>query len=54
MAAKERTYVFDTSAFAALHKTYPEKSSGVWEKIEGLIEAGLLVSVDEVYQEIQR
>ncbi len=55
MAKSKKIYVVDTCSFTTLHKIYPKDVfPGVWEKVDELIKSGRLISVDEVYQEIDR
>lgn len=47
-------YLIDTCSLLELRLRYPEETfSGVWRKIDELIEAGALVSCEDVYLELQ-
>ncbi len=46
-------YVFDTSSFIVLENFYPETFPTFWEHVDELVESGRLISVSEVYKEIQ-
>ncbi|MGH7553951.1 MAG: PIN domain-containing protein [Longimicrobiales bacterium] len=46
-------YVFDTSSFIVLENFYPDTFPTFWEHVETLVESGRLISVSEVYKEIQ-
>jgi hypothetical protein len=49
------TYVFDTSAFIqAWVRSYPPDSfPQLWEKIDGLVDAGQLIAPEEVLEELR-
>lgn len=45
-------YVFDTSAFITLKNFYPSAFRSLWAGMEKLIDAGELISVREVFNEL--
>lgn len=50
---KPSLYVVDTCSFVAITEIYPvDVFPGVWEKIDGLIDDGILVSAEDVLEEL--
>jgi hypothetical protein len=48
-------YVFDTNVFISLQRLYPpDIFNSLWEKIENLFEAKVIISSDEVIEEIEK
>ncbi len=47
-------YVFDTNSFRVLENYYPERFPTFWENFDEAVEAGAVVSVREVYNEMER
>ncbi|MDJ0600396.1 MAG: DUF4411 family protein [Crocosphaera sp.] len=47
-------YIFDTNSFRVLSHYFPEIFPTVWEKIDLLVNNGNLISVREVYNELNR
>jgi len=45
--------VFDTSSFIVLENYYPDTFPTFWEHLDGLVASGGLLSVSEVYKELQ-
>jgi len=45
-------YVFDTSAFIILKNFYPDNFPSLWSRMEDFIEAGRIISVREVFNEL--
>jgi hypothetical protein len=55
LAAKPKVvYVFDTSAFIVLENYYPDSFPSVWENLGALAAADRLLSVSEVWKELNR
>lgn len=47
------TYIIDTCSFVAITETYPKDVfPGVWEKVDDMIEMGIILSADDVYEEL--
>ena len=46
------SYVFDTSSFRVLKSFYPSRFPSLWENIDKLIASGTLISVPEVFNEL--
>jgi len=46
-------YVFDTNVFRALGNFYPDNFPSIWENISNYILEGNLISVKEVYNELE-
>lgn len=47
-------YIFDTSSFSQIFKSYyPERFPSLWERFNRLIECKNIVSVKEVFEEIE-
>jgi hypothetical protein len=46
-------YIFDTSAFIVLKHYYRQSFPSLWTGLEELIDAGVLLSTREVYNELQ-
>ena len=46
-------YVFDTSAFIVLKNYYPGTFQGLWANIDSFVADGTIVSVREVFNELQ-
>jgi len=46
-------YIFDTSSFSGMFKFYPKRFPTLWGLFNELINDDKLISVDEVYMEIQ-
>lgn len=47
-------FVFDTNSLEVLGNYYPERFPTFWEKFETAVESGEVISVREVYSEIER
>lgn len=47
-------YVFDTNSFRVLENYYPKRFPTFWSNFDGTVEAGTVVSVREVYNEMER
>lgn len=47
-------YVFDTNSFQVLEHYYPERFPTFWENFDRAVEAGTVISVREVYNEMER
>ncbi len=47
-------YVFDTNSLRVLGNYYPDRFPSFWRHFETLIEDGTIVSVREVYNELER
>lgn len=47
-------YVFDTSSFSLLGNYFPNTFSGFWERFNALAVDGHVISVSEVYKELER
>jgi len=55
MANPHPRYVIDTCSLVELRRRYPrDVFPGVWAKLGGLVEAGIVASVDEVFLELTR
>jgi len=47
-------YVIDTCSLTALRRVYPKDVfPGVWDKLDKMAESGLLISTEEVYEELK-
>lgn len=46
-------YVFDTSSLSIFNAYPPKSMPSVWEKLDAYVEAGKIISVREVYRELQ-
>lgn len=46
-------YVFDTNSFRVLENYYPERFPTFWDNFNGAVETGTVVSVREVYNEVE-
>jgi hypothetical protein len=46
------TFVFDTNSFRVLENYYPERFPTFWDNFNQTVEAGTVVSVREVYNEV--
>jgi hypothetical protein len=46
------SYVFDTGAFIVLKNYYPTTFTTLWQRIDGLVAGGVIVSVREVFNEL--
>ena len=46
-------YVFDTSSFIVLSHYYKEQFPSLWKKISGQVQANKIISVKEVFNEIE-
>jgi len=54
MNAAPPGYVIDTCSLTALRRVYPEDVfPGVWDKLDKIAESGLLISTEEVYEELK-
>ena len=47
-------YVFDTNSFSVLGNYYPEQFPSFWRKFDQAVAAGKVLSVREVYRELER
>lgn len=47
-------YVFDTNSFRVLENYYPERFPTFWNNFDEAVEIGAVVSVREVYNEMER
>lgn len=46
-------YVIDTCSLVAMSETYPKDVfPGVWKKVDALIDQGVIISVEDVYEEL--
>lgn len=49
----QEVYIIDTCSLVAMSETYPKDVfPGVWEKVDGLIDQGAILSVEDVYEEL--
>ena len=48
------SYVFDTSSLSKLKHFFPGVFKSVWTGLDGLVQAGELISTREVWNEIER
>ena len=46
-------YIFDTNSLASLKHIYPARFPTFWQDFEGLVRAGEVLSVREVYRELE-
>jgi hypothetical protein len=46
-------YVFDTGAFIVLKNYYPATFGSLWTRIDTMVSAGTIISVREVFNELQ-
>jgi hypothetical protein len=46
-------YVFDTGAFIVLKNYYPTTFGSLWARIDGMVAAGRITSVREVFNELE-
>lgn len=54
MQAKSPKYMIDTCSITAMRRIYPKDVfPGVWDKISGLAESGVLISSDQVLEELR-
>lgn len=47
-------YVFDTNSFRVLENYYPDRFPTFWRDFDEVVESGTVVSVREVYNEMER
>lgn len=47
-------YVFDTSSIRALQHFYPSVFRTIWQGLDGLVQAGEMISTREVFNELER
>jgi hypothetical protein len=47
-------YVFDTSSFIVLGHYFPTRFPSFWEKFDGCVSGGKILSVREVYKELDK
>ena len=52
--AERRLYVFDTSSFIVLGHYYPDTFASFWAMVNDFVAAGQLISVEQVYQELDQ
>lgn len=53
VAEDKAIYVIDTCSLIAMAETYPKDVfPGVWDKIDELIDQGIIVSVEDVHEEL--
>ena len=54
MASQEPRYVIDTCSITEMRRVYPsDMFPQVWELIGNLADEGILISIDEVYEELK-
>lgn len=54
MSTKRPKYIVDTSSLTQMRRTYPKDVfPGAWDKLDSLAESGILLSVENVHEELK-